>query len=91
MVAEMRAAGSFDYNSAAAFAEKHGLNIRSVIAKVRALELPYKAKDAKAPSNKPKARLKADVVASIEARLGVTLKSLEKMTLADLETLETVV
>lgn len=91
IVAEMRSIGTFNYDSAKAFAEKHDLSFRSVIAKVRALELDYQAKDPKVRSTKAKkGRAKADIVNAITAALGNELPSLSKMTVVDLEALEKV-
>ena len=90
MIAEMREIGSFNYDSAKAFADANGLSFRSVIAKVRALELDYQAKDPRVRSAPAKrGRAKADIVKSIETGLGRELASLSKMTVADLEVLET--
>lgn len=90
MISELKALGKLDYASANVFATKHGLPFRSVIAKARALELPYTAKDPKDRStpSKPKGRDKATIVAGIEGKLGVKLASLPKMTVLDLESLE---
>lgn len=85
MIAEMKEIGKFDYNSANAFATKHSLPVRSVIAKARALNIDYAAKDPK--QDKQKGPQKADVVQDIESRLAVKLPSLAKMTLPDLLTL----
>jgi hypothetical protein len=88
-IAEMKEIGSFTYDSAKAFADKHNISFRSVIAKVRALELDYHAKDPKVRSTaKPKGRAKADIVASIQTHLPSALASLSKMTISDLEVLE---
>lgn len=91
MIAEMKEIGSFNYDSAKAFADKHGLSFRSVIAKVRALELDYQAKDPRVRSTKStkKGRAKADIVKAIETALMREVPSLSKMTVADLEVLET--
>lgn len=92
MVAEMKATATFNYETALAFAEKHGLPVRSVVAKARALEIPYAAKvptsKAKSATAKPS---KADLVKSIESLVGTTIASLAKMTVADLETLKVAV
>jgi hypothetical protein len=87
MVEELKTIGKLDYNSANAFAQKHGIEIRSVIAKARAYDLPYQAKDPK-QDKKPIARQKADIVKSILAELKIELPSLVKMTVVDLEKLE---
>jgi hypothetical protein len=87
---EMKRIGSFNYDSAKAFADKNGLSFRSVIAKVRALELDYQPKDPKVRSttSKPKGRAKVDIVTAIQTNLQMELPSLSKMTVADLEVLE---
>lgn len=89
IVAEMKEIGSFTYDSAKAFADKYDISFRSVIAKVRALELDYQPKDPKIRTSKPKReRMKADIVASITRHVGADLPSLSKMTILDLEELE---
>jgi len=89
MIAKMKEIGTFTYDSAKAFADANGLTFRSVIAKVRALELDYVAKgNTKATASKAKGRAKGDIVTSVNDLLGVELKSLEKMTVKDLEVLE---
>jgi hypothetical protein len=90
MITEMREIGTFNYDSAKAFAEANGLTFRSVIAKVRALELDYQAKDPRVSKSRStkKTRAKADIVTAIQANLQRELPSLVKMTVADLETLE---
>ena len=90
MIARMKEIGTFNYDSAKAFADENGLSFRSVIAKVRALELDYQAKDPRVSKSRStrKTRAKADIVQSIERNLQVELSSLSKMTVADLEVLE---
>jgi len=90
MIAEMKKIGTFNYDSAKAFADANGLSFRSVIAKVRALELDYQAKDPKVRSTtaKKKGRAKADIVRAIETNLQRDVPSLSKMTVVDLEVLE---
>ena len=39
MIAEMQSAGSFTYESASAFASEHNLSVRSVISKIKNLDL----------------------------------------------------
>lgn len=93
MIAEMKQIGTFNYESAQKFAQANDLTVRSVIAKVRALDLDYQAKDPKARKTvNANKRAKADIVNSINESLGVdSLPSLSKMTVADLEVLERVV
>lgn len=89
-VTELRAVKDLDYEKAKVFAAKHGLSPRSVVAKARALEIPYKAKTpgAKASAKKADVRRKSDVATSIAELLDVNLASLEKMTGTDLAALE---
>jgi hypothetical protein len=86
MISEMRSIGRFDLAVASEFATKHKLPVRSVIAKTRALNLPYDTKDPK--QAKVRGRDKTEIVAAIQAAVGETLTSLSKMTAADLEKLE---
>lgn len=44
-----------------------------------------------APAQKPKRRLKADIVSEIDDILGVQISSLKNMTVADLETLKSAI
>lgn len=93
MISELRQIGKLDYNSANAFATKHGIGVRSVIAKARALEVPYQAKDPKqrGAGAKDKAPAKEIIVRNIESTLRVSLPSLSKMTVLDLLALEVAV
>lgn len=83
MVAELKAIGTLDYDSAVAFGEKHDISPRSVIAKARALEIPYKAK---VPGKKvvDKSPAKADLVKRVETAFGISAPSLAKCTVPDL-------
>ncbi len=84
-VAELKAIGVLDYDSAVAFGEKHGVSHRSVIAKARALEIPYKPK---APGQRAdKGPAKDALVKQIEAAFGIELPSMAKMTVIDLNKL----
>lgn len=91
MISELKSVGTLNYEIATVFAEKHNIAVRSVIAKIRALELPYAAK---APGDKKKKaiatkRTKAVVLKEIDDVSGMDLPSFDKMTLVDLETLLT--
>lgn len=90
-VAELKVIKDLDYIKATAFAIKHGISPRSVVAKARALEVPYtpKTPGAKATKAKETARRKSDVAQSIVELLDTNLGSLDKMTGADLLALET--
>lgn len=85
IVAEMHEIGSFDYDSAAAFAAKHGLSTRSVISKVKFEQLPYQPKVV-AKSTTSRVR-KADVVMGIAAKLNVPAETLEGLAKADMASL----
>ena len=89
-VEELKAIVGLDYVKATAFGEKHGISPRSVVAKARALDLPYKTKapGSKSTAKKADVRRKSDVAQSISELLDVNLASLEKMTGPDLTALE---
>jgi hypothetical protein len=89
LVTEMRNAGAFTYASAVAFAAVHGLKPKSVIAKIVSEGIPYEAKP-KPVSKKIENELpkKAEVLGSIFAKIGVELPSMERMTVAELMTLD---
>lgn len=86
MLNELRSFDVITYDSAQEFADKHNISIRSVIAKVRSMELPYQPKpaDYAAKQAKAKGESKADLVAEIQALLNVNFKSLDKMVVEDL-------
>lgn len=87
---ELKAIVGLDYEKAKIFGLKHDISPRSVVAKARALDLPYTVKlpGAKATKAKADIRRKSDVATSISELLDLNLASLEKMTLTDLENLE---
>ena len=82
IVAEMHEIGSFNYDSAAAFAAKHGLSTRSVISKAKYEQLPYEPKVV-VKSATPRVR-KSDVVAEIASGLGVPFETIEGLAKADM-------
>lgn len=89
MIEEMKSLKTFTYNSAKTFADKHDISFRSVIGKIRALELDYQPKDPKAQKvSKARGRAKSDIVNAIQTNLQTELASLSKMTIHDLEILE---
>lgn len=90
MLNELKSFDVITYDDAQAFAEKHSISIRSVIAKVRSMELPYQPKPTDAAAKKVKGESKADLVAEIQSMLNVNLKSLDKMVLEDLVKLRNV-
>ena len=86
MLNELKSMGIISYDMADEFATKHDISIRSVIAKVRSLELPYQPK---VTADKPKVtkkagESKAEVAAEIESMLNVNFKGLDKLVLEDL-------
>lgn len=87
MLTELKATPVWDYDSATAFATKHMQKPRSVVAKIGALGLTYKAKTASGRSttavSQPKVT-KADLVAQVESKLGIRAPSLDKVNMADL-------
>jgi hypothetical protein len=90
-VAKMKEIGTFNYDSAKAFAEANSLPVRSVIAKIRVLDLAYQAKGVTKVSKKdPNARSKADIVTAVNDLLDTNLTSLTKLTVKDLEAVEAV-
>ena len=92
-LSELRSVGLLNYEIATVFAEKHGIAVRSVIAKARSLEIPYQPKDPTSRStSKPKAESKDNIVKSIQTALGTDkLASLNKMTVQDLLVLRTLI
>jgi hypothetical protein len=89
MIAELKETAVWDFDSATAFATKYKIKPRSVVAKVGALGLVYKAREAvKGSSNAGTKReprpVKADLVKAIEAKLGISAPSFEKMNMSDL-------
>ena len=83
MTAELHSIGSFTYETAAAFAEKHGVSTRSVISKVKFEQLPYEPKTTKA-----KRVRKSEVVGLIASALNVPLETIEGLAKADMASLK---
>ena len=81
MVAEMVGQGSWNFAQAQAYAEKHNLSTRSVVSKIKSLDLPYTPKP-KAASKSPRIR-KADTVAAIATALATDSDSLAGLAKAD--------
>jgi hypothetical protein len=86
MLNELKSMDVITYDMANEFAIKHNISIRSVVAKVRSMELPYQPK---VSTEKPKvtkapAESKAAIAAEIESMLGVTFKGLDRLVLEDL-------
>ena len=85
IVAEMHEAGSFNYETAAAFAEKHGLTTRSVISKAKFEKIPYTPKVV-AKSTTPRVR-KSDIVEMVATKLNVPFETIEGLAKADMASL----
>lgn len=92
MLDELRSFDVITYADAVTFSEAHNISLRSVIAKVRSMELPYQPKptDPAAKQAKAKSESKADLVAEIQSMLNVNFKSLDKMVIEDLVKLRNV-
>ena len=93
MLEELKSMGTITYDMAQEFATKYDISIRSVVAKVRSMELPYQPKvSAEKPVVPKDAKVsKATVAAEIESMLNVTFKGLDKLVLEDLIKLRNVV
>jgi hypothetical protein len=79
MVAELRAAGPLDNDSATAFAEKFGFSVHSVRAKaVRDAEIGYTKKPKTSKDGTP-VESKADIVQAIAQLTGVDAERLESL------------
>lgn len=92
MLNELRNMGVITYADADKFAKKYNISIRSVVGKVRSMELPYEPKEVTGTKvAKPKAESKADVVADIQSVLNVTFKGLDRLVLEDLVMLRNIV
>ena len=91
-ITELKAIEGLDYEKAKVFGAKHGISPRSVVAKAKALNLPYTVKKAgsatKSTAKKEAVRRKSEIATSITELLDTNLASLDKMTTTDLEDLE---
>lgn len=86
MVAELSNNAPFDYGKAMIFAERYNVSARSVISKVKSLGLTYTAKPKAEPAA---ARVrKADVVAEIAAKVGVSEEAIAGLAKADMAALK---
>ena len=86
MVSDMTSAGSFTYESASEFANAHSLSVRSVIAKVKNLGLPYTPKPVTKSSAGPRIT-KADIVLLIAEAAGANPVALAGLDKADVRSL----
>lgn len=79
--------GEFTYDMAVKYAAEKGLKHRSVIAKVKSLGLNYKVKEVRVTKTGEAVVRKSELVAAVEAALGVSVGSLVKASKADLQVL----
>ena len=80
MVATMENKGAWTFAEAEAFAQTHGLSTRSVVSKLKSLDLPYTPKPKAAA--KPRSR-KADTVESIAKALDTSSDAIAGLAKAD--------
>ena len=85
MVTELQSQ-AWDYESALAFGEAHGLSVRSVIAKIKTLDLDYTPKVKTVSTAGPRVT-KADIVAAIAKALAADPDELEGLSKADAKAL----
>ena len=85
MVTEL-CASAHTYESAAAFASKHNISVRSVVSKIKSLGLDYERKVVVRTGD---VRIrKADVVRVIETKLGLSDEALSGLGKADMGALQ---
>ena len=85
----MTANGEISYETAVEIADEIGKSVKSVIAKVKQLDLPYVPKPV--PAAKPKGPTKAELVHDIEAHFGAKEGSMEGLTKATVAALENLI
>jgi len=73
---------AWDYESASAFASEHNLSVRSVISKIKSLELDYTPKPKTVSASGPRVA-KADIVSAIAKALNADPDSLAGLAKAD--------
>jgi len=81
MVTELQSQ-AWDYESASAFASEHNLSVRSVISKIKNLDLDYTPKVKTVSTAGPRV-LKADIVAAIAKALDADPDALSGLSKAD--------
>ena len=87
MVTDLQSS-SWDYDSASAFASKHNLSVRSVIAKVKSLGIDYTPKPKTVSTAGPRVR-KADIVDAIALAMSINADSIRGLDKADMRALTT--
>lgn len=84
MIEALKADEVLTFDRAEALAQNWNISVRSVIAKARALEIPYEGKTL----SRPKKRVtKVELAEAIEAKLNTKFRSLHLLVMEDLETL----
>ena len=90
MEAELRKIGSFNYDSAVAFADRYeDLNTRSVVSKVKSMGLEYTPRVV-AKASTPRIR-KSDIVAALAEQIGADADALAGLAKADMRSLNELV
>ena len=79
---------SWDYESASAFASEHNLSVRSVISKIKNLDLDYTPKPKTVSTAGPRVR-KADIVDAIALAMSINADSIRGLDKADMRALTT--
>ena len=86
MVNEMTAVASWNYDSASEYASKHGLSVRSVISKLKNLELAYTPKPVVKSAAAPRVK-KSEIVLQIAQLSGADAEALAGLEKADARSL----
>lgn len=86
MVNEMTAVASWNYDSASEYAAKHGLSVRSVISKLKNLELAYTPKPVVKSAAAPRVK-KSEIVLQIAQASGADAEALAGLEKADARSL----
>lgn len=86
MVAELQRQGSWNFEQAADFAATHALTTRSVISKIKSLEIAYTPKE-KGPS-KPVGERKVDIIAEIARSTKMNIELIEGLNRAPVSSLK---
>lgn len=89
MVSELAAAGSFNYDSASAFASQHGLSVRSVISKIKHLGLDYTPRPVVKKTDGVRVT-KMEVVEEIARLSGANFDAIAGLSKADMRSLQEV-
>ena len=86
MVAQLQQNNDWDYDQALDFATQNGLSVRSVISKIRHLDLPYRGKPKTVSVNGPRIK-KSVIVAQIAQAVGTDFDQIAGLDKADARTL----